>query len=206
MEEKKQMEDHILAVAKELFLKHGFDKVSTTQIAKEAGCNQALVHYYYRTKTKLFERIMQEEIETVFSALTSLPEDTYSLQEKVEKIIDVHFSFLGNNPEMPMFLLGERRNNPEIFTIFQFEIKRKISIVLEDLQKDIDTEVALGRMRKITAFDLMLDILSLDIFAALSKPFADIWDMDKEQVNELMNERKAHIKQLVLSYIQTNRL
>ncbi len=44
--EENEMEKRILSSAKELFLKHGFDAVSTTQIAKKAGCNQALVHYY----------------------------------------------------------------------------------------------------------------------------------------------------------------
>ena len=35
-------------------MEKGFDAVSTTDIARKVGCNQALVHYYFRTKDNLF--------------------------------------------------------------------------------------------------------------------------------------------------------
>ena len=50
-------EQQILASAEKLFLQKGFSATSTTDIARDAGCNQALVHYYFRTKENLFNRI-----------------------------------------------------------------------------------------------------------------------------------------------------
>ena len=47
------MEQIILEVAEELFLDKGYALTSTTEIAKKAGCNQALIHYYFRTKENL---------------------------------------------------------------------------------------------------------------------------------------------------------
>jgi AcrR family transcriptional regulator len=44
------MEQAILETAERLFLEKGFAATSTTQIAKAVGCNQALVHYYFRTQ------------------------------------------------------------------------------------------------------------------------------------------------------------
>ena len=38
------MESIILETAERLFLDKGFALTSTTEIAREAGCNQALVH------------------------------------------------------------------------------------------------------------------------------------------------------------------
>ena len=55
--QKNNMEEQILLVAKELFMQNGYEGVSTTQVAKAVGCNQALVHYYYRTKQNLFKII-----------------------------------------------------------------------------------------------------------------------------------------------------
>ena len=51
------MEYKILKAAEKLFLEQGFIRTKMAQIAEEAGCNQALVHYYYRTKELLFEKI-----------------------------------------------------------------------------------------------------------------------------------------------------
>lgn len=56
------MESIILETAERLFLDKGFALTSTTEIAREAGCNQALVHYYFRTKEQLFIRIFEEKI------------------------------------------------------------------------------------------------------------------------------------------------
>ncbi|MBP6661652.1 MAG: helix-turn-helix transcriptional regulator, partial [Paludibacter sp.] len=44
------LEESILETAERLFLEKGFALTSTTEIAKAVGCNQALVHYYFRTK------------------------------------------------------------------------------------------------------------------------------------------------------------
>ena len=57
----KNLEQDILDAASELFLSRGFDNTSTTDIAKKAGCNQALVHYYFRTKENLFQRIFLQK-------------------------------------------------------------------------------------------------------------------------------------------------
>ena len=50
-------EQQILASAEKLFLQKGFSATSTTDIARDAGCNQALVYYYFRTKGNLLNRI-----------------------------------------------------------------------------------------------------------------------------------------------------
>ena len=54
--ETEPMEQAILRAAERLFLDKGFALTSTTEIAREAGCNQALVHYYFRTKENLFSK------------------------------------------------------------------------------------------------------------------------------------------------------
>jgi TetR/AcrR family transcriptional regulator len=54
-------EQAILEAAEKLFLEKGFAMTSTTEIAREAGCNQALVHYYFRTKAKLFDSVFEKK-------------------------------------------------------------------------------------------------------------------------------------------------
>ena len=197
--EENEMEKRILSSAKELFLKHGFDGVSTTQIAKKAGCNQALVHYYYRTKQRLLERILQEETATVFDSFSIIPHDDSPFVEKISKMVDAHFSFLENNPGIPMFLFGEMRSNPWIFHNFQSIFKERADCLLTELQKEIDKEVACGKIKAVEAFDLMFDIISFDVFSFMAKPFADIWEFSEEQKRNFLVKRKQHIKQILLS-------
>ncbi|MGH3543790.1 MAG: TetR/AcrR family transcriptional regulator, partial [Mycobacterium sp.] len=46
--------EQILAVARELFARSGFDKTSIRSVAAGAGVDSALVHHYFGTKERLF--------------------------------------------------------------------------------------------------------------------------------------------------------
>jgi AcrR family transcriptional regulator len=47
----------ILDVAEDLFSKHGFHGVTLREVAREAGVDTALVHYYFETKRGLFDAV-----------------------------------------------------------------------------------------------------------------------------------------------------
>jgi AcrR family transcriptional regulator len=91
---KQNMEKTILEAAEKLFLEKGFAMVSTTQIAKVAGCNQALVHYYFRTKDRLFEAIFAEKLKTFFSVIFQPQDESLTFEEKLKKYIGAHFDIL----------------------------------------------------------------------------------------------------------------
>ena len=50
-------EQTILEAAKKIFIHKGMDGARMQEIADEAGINKALLHYYFRSKDKLFEAI-----------------------------------------------------------------------------------------------------------------------------------------------------
>ena len=62
MSKKDNTEQAILQTAETEFLDKGFALAKTTEIAKQAGVTHAMLHYYYRTKEKLFERVFQEKV------------------------------------------------------------------------------------------------------------------------------------------------
>jgi AcrR family transcriptional regulator len=47
--------NRLLDVAIELFAAHGYDAVSTTQVAKAAGLTQSIVHYHFGSKEQLWK-------------------------------------------------------------------------------------------------------------------------------------------------------
>ena len=60
-QEKQTKEQLILAAAEHEFLTKGYDSARTTSIAQAAGVTHAMLHYYFRTKEQLFERIVDEK-------------------------------------------------------------------------------------------------------------------------------------------------
>lgn len=195
-EQRNSMEDKILACAKELFLKNGYDGTSTTQIAKLAGCNQALIHYYFRSKEKLLETIINQNSDIIFNCFSTIPEGC-NLKEKICHIIDIHFEFLENNPEFPLFLLQEMKNNHKFFDNFRGVVVSRLGNMLQELQQEIDSEAENRIVKDIKSEDLLLDILSLDVFSFLISFPMVLLNKNEQLKDEFLKKRKEHIKKAV---------
>ncbi|MEM7514906.1 MAG: helix-turn-helix domain-containing protein, partial [Bacteroidota bacterium] len=51
-------EERILAVAAKVFTEKGYEATKTRDIAEAAGINIASLHYYFRSKEKLFDIVI----------------------------------------------------------------------------------------------------------------------------------------------------
>ncbi|MEE1252120.1 MAG: TetR/AcrR family transcriptional regulator [Bacteroidales bacterium] len=202
--QKNNMEEQILLVAKELFMQFGYEGVSTTQVAKAVGCNQALVHYYYRTKQNLFKIICQQEIQKMLKILADIPQEDISFEDFIENIIEAQIGFLKNNPDAPFFIIGELRHNSEVlkmmkelFSEFGKEILRKIRMFVEMKQKK-------GELNDVSVEDLLIDIVSLNVMSFVGQIlFTQILEMDFQTQEAFLERRKTHIKKLILSNIKS---
>lgn len=202
--QKNNMEEQILLVAKELFMQNGYEGVSTTQVAKAVGCNQALVHYYYRTKQNLFKIICQQEIQKMLKILVDIPQEDISFEDFIENIIEAQIGFLKNNPDAPFFIIGELRHNSEVlkmmrelFSEFGKEIVGKIRMFVEMKQSK-------GELNDVSVEDLLIDIVSLDVMSFVGQVlFTQILEMDSQTQEAFLERRKTHIKKLILSSIKS---
>lgn len=198
------MEKKILESAKELFLQNGYEAVSTTQVAKKAGCNQALVHYYYRTKQKLFKIIFQEEIEKMFMRLKEIPQDDISIEDFVSKVIDTQLEFMKENKNAPLFLIGELRNNPEILELLPENMSQYSKEILNRMRAFIKLKQSKGELQAIDVEDLLLDILSLNVFPIMTQSFfLKVWGMQPQEQDIFLERRKEHIKKVILASIKS---
>ncbi len=164
------MEERILKVAEELFLEQGFVKTTTGQIAKQAGCNQALVHYYYRTKERLFERVFEDKISYIAGNILAVDEGEGSFEEKVARMVGVHFDFLVQNPLFAPFIAGELLSNPERFVPVYDKIGHYPQGVFSKLDAELQKEVVRGAIRPITTLDLVVTVMSLNVAPFLVLP------------------------------------
>lgn len=192
MKSNTNLEQEILDAATELFLERGFDSTSTTDIAKKAGCNQALVHYYFRTKENLFLRIFKKNIETFLSFANNY---MYSgdFMQFLEKGIESYFEILKANRNLPLFLIKEFAMNEDrrIFFRENFvnnELRRSVYYKFDKIVKQ---EVEKGTIRPIETLNLLLDVLSLCAFTFISLPMYTTWlEKDDSEVDDFIESRK----------------
>ena len=169
-----ETETKILQAAEREFMAKGFAGARTTAIAEAAGVTHAMFHYYFRTKEKLFDRILSEKVNLLKEALIdSLVDANLTLDEMIHNIIDRHLDFISSNPDLPRFIIGEIYSDPERCASFIQKLQTYAPTMTNGLQAIIDAAATEGRCRKVDAKMLMLDIASLNIFSYMAAPIVN---------------------------------
>lgn len=199
------LDKQILDAAEQLFLKNGYAMTSTTDIAKEVGCNQSLVHYYYRTKENLFMQIFIEKSKLFLSGITDLEGVSSGFFATLQHRIETHFDMLMDNPNLSFLIMNELITHREhLQTVVKnlFE-NNDITSIYADLEKSINEEVKKGTMRPISGFNLVLNIISLNAFTSISLPIVtSILKLDDEQRREYISNRKKEIVETIFKSIR----
>lgn len=163
----------ILEAAEREFITKGYDGARTTSIAKEAGVTHAMLHYYFRTKEQLFERIIDKKMSEITPLLTYLfGNDKLPLAERIKEAVSVHFDFIVANPELPKFLINEVLPNKERFVVLKSKID-KVLHQFNNLQKEVDEAALRGEVEQFNIINLFQTILSLNIFSSVMPLFME---------------------------------
>ncbi len=170
MTESNNTEQDILVAAEKLFLRKGFALTSTTEIAREAGCNQALVHYYYRTKERLFTRIFQQKVYLFLANFTDGGRKNVPFEEKIRKMGEAHFDMLMKNQQLPFFIFTELILNEERLNILMNSLDENYVKVYDILNDELQEEIRKGHVREMTFLDIILAIVSLNGMLFLLNP------------------------------------
>ena len=198
MDNGKNIEKRILWVAERLFLEKGFSGTSTTEIAKTVGCNQALIHYYFRTKEKLFWDVFAPKMENVVEYLDAPLDESLSFNDRISNIIDFYFSILELDERLAPFIVNELIMHPGRWDTFRnrYLRNRSRSAAFERFENMVKEEINKGRLRDIEPIDLLLDIMSLTIssFIIAPKGFARN-ECDSVSRKEYLLRRKENIKE-----------
>mgnify|MGYP000554928664 CR=1 FL=1 len=72
MENNENLEDRIVDVAKDVFLENGFEMTSMSDIAAKVGINRPTLHYYFRTKERMFRAVLAPIFETFMPKVQTL--------------------------------------------------------------------------------------------------------------------------------------
>lgn len=204
-EENTDTESRILKAAEKEFLTRGFSGARTTSIADAAGVNHALIHYYFRTKERLFKRVMEAKINLVANTfIVKFKDADRSFAVSLREAIAAHFDFAAQNPELPRFMFCEVMRDESLKRELRDKIREVAGEVLAKLQEKIDKEAATGHCAGVDARDIMMDIVSLNIFAVVGVPFfQSVLGVEGEEGRKMiLARRKEENIQTILSKLQ----
>lgn len=185
-------EEKIKNAARTVFHKKGYAAARTRDIAEEAGINLALLNYYFRSKEKLFNIVMLETFQSFFASISQVFNDTNStLEGKIEKFASNYIGLLFQEPEIPLFIMSEIRNNPE-------ELLKKIdlkgAVFNSVFFKQYSESVKEGKIRELHFLHFMMNFMGLIAFPFIAKPLLkELSGLNEVQFNTLVEKRKALI-------------
>ena len=201
MDKSKNIEKRILWVAERLFLEKGFNGTSTTEIAKTVGCNQALIHYYFRTKEKLFWDVFAPKVEQFVEYLDAPLDESIDFVERIRNVIDFYFGILELDERLATFIVNELIMNPGRWDKFRDRYLRNESrsSAFKRFENMVEVEIEAGRVRKMRPIDLLMNIMSLTISAFIVAPkgFAS-GECDSNLRKSYLDQRKEDIKELIV--------
>lgn len=201
--EKQSNEQKILVAAEQEFLTKGFDGARTTSIAKAAGVTHAMLHYYFRTKEQLFERILDEKVSVMSKVLfPAWGDPDLPFLNRLTMIISAHFDFLVENPLLPRFLINEILSRPERYELLQSRISQYAGVVFDNLQTEITKSVEKGEILPVDGKMLFINVMSLNVFTFIAYPLLEtaMGDLmaDRER---FLAARKAENIEVIMSRI-----
>lgn len=197
-QEKQSKEQQILAAAEQEFLTRGYDGARTTSIAQAAGVTHAMLHYYFRTKEQLFERIVDEKFETMSHSMFAIMGDpSLPIVERIKGGIEAHFDFVAQNPLLPRFVINEIISRPERYDVLYKRVGAIIDNVYRGLQSEIDRSAECGEIERVDIKMLFISIMSLNIFTFLAYPFME------PLMGELMANRERFLAERKAENIET---
>jgi len=182
--------------AKELMISKGKDGVRMQEIADHAGINKGLLHYYFKSKEKLFQEIFLSEFGKVYGDINFILTSKDTLNDKLSRIIDRYFELLSTNPKLPIFIMFEINKDPELVKALSGQNSFQETIHLLDNEFKINGIFSSPSF----AFQVILNIISMCIFPFMMKPIIEEMNFKKNKDwKTLMSERKDFLKNVVIN-------
>jgi AcrR family transcriptional regulator len=163
-------EEVILNAAKVVFMEFGLYGARMQQIADRAGINKALLHYYFRNKEKLFDRVFENALARYFQNMEVLTDETLPIDERVHIYADRFVDFLNEYPNMAIFLIKEVSLNQALFEEKVNRHKNQKASLIRVLNEGIEK----GLIQPLNTMLFFVNLVSLCTYPFVARPIFNV--------------------------------
>lgn len=193
-------EEKIKEAAKKLFTQKGFAATRTRDIAEEAGINLALLNYYFRSKEKLFELVMNENIHLFLGVMIeNINNNPRPFEEQLDFIVSHYIDLLLGNPDLPFFVLNLLQSGKLPNDDNNDPLLRNIQQMRGSFLKNIQDAMEKGEIKNMHPLHIIANLMGLIIFPFIARSLlmARAGDISQNEFEQLMIERKKLIPQWI---------
>jgi AcrR family transcriptional regulator len=195
-------EKDILEAAKRVFQIKGMYGARMQEIADEAGINKAMLHYYFRSKDKLFDAVFQVAAKNFFSKIRELINVDKPLLEKIEYFVENYVELLLQNSFIPAFIITEVHQNPDRIKNVFLESGVNTEMIFIN---DIKSAISLGIIHPVDPKQLIINIIGLCVFPVAAKPIIKtMLNFNDEEYLQFLEIRKKEVSKFIINAIKVH--
>ncbi|MBL7873100.1 MAG: TetR/AcrR family transcriptional regulator [Cyclobacteriaceae bacterium] len=197
-------EERILEAAMKVFTRRGFAATRTEDIAKEAGINRTLLHYYFRDKQTIFNLIFETRFKEFFKGLFLIFEaDNISLFDKIRRMVDHEITMLTKHPDLARFIITEVAHNPQLLIEYGTKLGMNPRVLKQSFEDLVAREVNDKTIKPIEGRQLLMNIMSLCIYPLVAKPIIlTMMNVDERTFSQMMEQRKEEVSEFIINAIK----
>ena len=164
----------ILAAARQEFAAMGFSGARVEAIARSAGCNKAMLFYYFSSKELLYRAVLARALGEIFAEIGVVVHERLTPESFMECFPEIYIRFLARNPDLPRILVFDLIHNPENISRAVVEIFRENAAFMpQRLLEMIRSWHAQGLITEGDPLHFMLNVISLSIFSFVGRPMVE---------------------------------
>jgi AcrR family transcriptional regulator len=163
-------EQKILRAASEIFLEKGHDGARMQEIADKAGINKALLHYYFRSKQKLFRTIFRKELQTMLVSIFSLISPADNFKEFLNKFIPGYLENVSSRKNIMRFILWELDKSPKEVAEWFLEVFQDRGFPGNPILLRVEKAIKDGEIRPVDPTNFVLSLLGMCVFPFVAEP------------------------------------
>lgn len=201
-------ERRILEAARQVFMRRGTAGARMQEIAEAAGVNQALLHYYFRTKDRLAAAVFREAASRLGPAVATVLGSDQPLEEKVEQFVHLYIDTVRQHPFIPGYILAEMHHHPErLATLAAGAGGHSPAALARPLIEKLATQLhqgALeGRFRSIAAEQFLVNVVALCVMPFAARPALVLaLNFDDESFDRFLDERRVELPRFIMGAIR----
>lgn len=184
----------ILRAAEEEFMEKGYGNAKMMSIAARAGVSHSMLHYYYRSKEKLFQMVFDEKAQLIVGILEGIHGRGFDLKDVIAQFVRNQFNLLMENDRFVWFIINELIHNEENMTKVIDIVKSKLSDYLLWFNDVLTKEIESGRIRSISGRSLIMNIISLNASSFLCIPVLKKLEPEMDINEYLINRREENVE------------
>lgn len=173
MEHSTATEEKIVEAATSVFLEKGKDGARMQAIADKAGINKALLHYYFRSKNKLFKIVFTHQAKNILGNILSNIGETDNYIDFIESFVYNYMTSIAPRKHLLRFLIWEiGRDDPDLFSSFK-EVFKDFGYVENPIMDRTQKAIARGEIKNIDPLHFSISLMGMCIFPFITYNFLD---------------------------------